>query len=116
MKEIKFRYIIKIDGIIRKFIFTIEEIEYKSLLLINYKSSFEIISRDQYINKKDKMGIELYENDIIRTKVHYEKGYIDYIIKYDDCKFIGIKKGYAQNCNLERVENIEKIGNKFENI
>lgn len=71
MQEIKFRFIVKdkFGGLLGEYHFTLDELQRG---YIQQKSPifkpeyFEILSRDQFIDLKDKNGREIHNNDIIK--------------------------------------------------
>lgn len=83
MREIKFRYVFKKpSGHIVKYFTDIQHLEHGDManfLQFNFLSvERDLISRDEFIEPKDKNGKEVYEGDIIR----FPKG-ADYPADYD---------------------------------
>lgn len=136
MREIKLRYTFrrKEDGHIYQIITSVIGLEegcehLKSMLYDN--DLWELIGRDEYIFKKDKNGVEIYENDtvVIKDKYpFYDEGKPNYIAVIEWI-FSGFqivlycvnksKRGISDGVNqgyFEYSEEYEVIGNIYENL
>lgn len=128
MREIKFRYRIKeikTNKTITQF-FSLELVEL-GILNNKNKDTFVILSRDQYINLKDKNGKEIYEGDILKNinlvnwqenliKVEYKENTYPESEGYDPYYMTIFGYDFKNNfCIDGKFNELEVIGNIFEN-
>jgi uncharacterized phage protein (TIGR01671 family) len=78
MREIKFEYIINIDGKIHKQVLDLSHIESgdinaNGVPLSKLSAYKQVIIRRQYTGLKDKNGVEVYESDLLQVNDNYFK-------------------------------------------
>lgn len=111
---IKLRYVYSNKKEIKTFIYTIEEIENNCVYeeTIGFSRDFRLISRDRFIGLKDKNGVEIFENDIIKAKDFLTKDNKTY---YDDEGLVEFEDGMFKICDeyptVMRHQIIEIISN-----
>lgn len=68
MREIKFRYIVKdlLTGLVYHVYFSLEALEIGNYIIEPDSGLYEILSRDQFVDRKDSKGRDLYERDILK--------------------------------------------------
>lgn len=120
-REFKFRYIVKVGGVITKIFVTLQETEKG----FGISPEIQILSRSQYSGLPDKNGVDIYEDDIVLTPTGHCS-----VIEYAMAEF-GLNHDYgtenktmlgawAQKHNLRTMsdgynEYIEVVGNTIEN-
>ncbi len=110
MKEIKFRVwnteskkIISHELIIQDFIL------YEELCHPVKRNVFM-----QYTGLKDKAGVEIYESDLLRYKQDiYQDEFLE--VKFDDACFIAESLNDRQHLNNQNIDDLEVVGNIYEN-
>lgn len=116
MRELKFRYMIKDrrTGKIATEIRTLEEFE-QGLYFTNYPDAryYELISKDQFIERSDKDGKEIYEGDIIQNAAQvtiFRKGVV-----YYDKTTASFQVRVNEKTSMDVTFFDEVIGNTIEN-
>lgn len=86
-RQIKFRYVFKhkVFKDVSLYHFTLEEVEKGALAEVlssgMTENGYELVSKDQYIGRKDKKGKEIYERDIIEGG---QNGHWRGVVKYEN--------------------------------
>ena len=114
MKEIKFRIRIKEkDGRITTTYCSLDDF-CNDYGLSEKLSISEVVSKDEYIELKDKNGKEIYEGDIVHWySTKHDNGNL--VVEWNDGRYVVLLDGIHENLFQQRMKWFEVIGNIYEN-